>query len=91
MPENNNKVYVKVEAVFDEAGQIMPTAIHWEDGLVYYISKVTDVRTATAHKAGAFGDRYAVLIQGRMSYQYFERNHSSYGNNLGRWFIERKI
>ena len=90
MPENYNKVYVKVEAVFDEAGQIMPTAIHWEDGLVYYISKVTDIRQAAALKVGGQGDRYTVSVRGQKSFLFFERNTNQTGNNIGRWFVERK-
>jgi hypothetical protein len=41
-------------------------------------------------KAGGQGDRYTVMINGHQSYLFFERNASLTGNNIGRWFVERR-
>lgn len=87
---NNLKVYVPVKAIFTDDGTIRPIALAWEDGQVYEIDRVLEVRPAAAMKAGGQGDRYTVLINGRSSYLFFERNHSLTGNNLGRWFVERR-
>ena len=84
------KVYVAVAAEFDADGRIIPTMITWEDGTKYEIDRVTDIRQAAAMKAGGQGDRYTVQINGHQSYLFFERNASMTGNNIGRWFVERR-
>ena len=87
---NNLKVYVKVDAAFDEDGKMIPTSLVWEDGTTYEIDRVTDIRQAAAMKAGGQGDRYTVMIGGHQSYLFFERSADLTGNNIGRWFVERK-
>jgi len=84
------KVYVQVSAEFDEAGRMLPRVIVWEDGMKYRIDRVTAIKQAAAMKCGGQGDRYTVWINGQMSYLYFERNASLTGNNIGRWFVERR-
>ena len=91
MPDpKDNKVYVKVTAVFDEDGKMMPTELLWEDGTTYYIQKVVDVRSAVARKVGGLAERYTVIIQGRESYLFFEPIKNAGGCLNGRWFVERK-
>ena len=53
--ENKVKTYVSVEVLFDEAGQMIPRAVQWEDGRVFTIDKVLDVRPAASLKAGGQG------------------------------------
>ncbi len=84
------KVYVAVKADFREDGRILPREITWEDGHKYIIDRVTDIRQAAAMKAGGQGDRYTVMIGGKQSYLFFERSANLSGNNIGRWFVERK-
>jgi hypothetical protein len=42
-------------------------------------------------KAGGQGDRYTIRVSGREKYLFFERNASTLGNNIGRWFVERNV
>lgn len=84
------KVYVAVKADFSEDGTMLPREITWEDGTVFVIDRVTDIRQAAAMKAGGQGDRYTVNIKGQQSYLFFERSPNLTGNNIGRWFVERK-
>ncbi len=84
------KVYVPVEVEFKANGQMTPVSITWEDGKIYMIDKITDVRPAPAMKAGGQGDRYTVTINGKQSYLFFERNASVTGANIGKWFVERR-
>ena len=91
MNQLETKVYVPVKAAFDQYGQMLPWELIWEDGHRYRIDKVTDIRQAAAMKAGGQGDRYTVWINGQQSYLFFERNANLSGNNLGRWFVERKM
>lgn len=84
------KVYVAVAAEFDSEGRLIPTVITWEDGNRYEIDRVTNICQAAAMKAGSQGDRYTIQINGQRSYLFFERNASIAGNNIGRWFVERR-
>ena len=84
------KVYVAVKADFREDGIMMPREITWEDGTKFEIDRILDIRQAAAIKAGGQGDRYTVRIKGKQSYLFFERSTNQTGNNIGRWFVERK-
>lgn len=84
------KVYVGTTAKFNADGVMIPTSVIWEDGHEYIIDRVTDIRQAAALRAGGQGDRYTVRINGRESYLFFERSTALTGNNIGRWFVERK-
>lgn len=84
------KVYVAVKADFREDGIMMPREITWEDGTQFEIDRILDIRQAAAMKSGGQGDRYTVRIRGKQSYLYFERSTNQTGNNIGRWFVERR-
>ena len=84
------KVYVAVAAEFDSEGCLIPTEITWEDGSKYEIDRVMDIRQAAAMKAGGQGDRYTIWVGGQQSYLFFERSAKASGNNIGRWFVERR-
>ena len=88
---NSVKVYVRVNVVFGEDGEMHPRSLRWEDGRVYPIDRVLDVRPSGAAKAGGHGDRYTVRIGGRETYLFFE--HSVDGDDAapGRWFVERRL
>ena len=88
--QRNPKVYVAVKADFNEDGIMLPREITWEDGTKYAIDRVLDIRQAAAMKAGGQGDRYTVRINGQQSYLFFERSTNQTGNQLGRWFVERR-
>ena len=85
------KVYVEVNASFNEDCLMIPKSLVWEDDTTYHIDKVTDIRQAAALKAGGQGDRYTIHINGRQSYLFFERSTNLSGNVIGRWFVERKV
>ena len=87
---DNAKVYVGVNASFEADGRMLPKTLTWEDGTVYEVDKVLDIRQAAAMKVGGQGDRYTVSIRGQCSYLYFERSMELSGNKLGRWFVERR-
>ena len=87
----NIKVYVAVKAAFGDDGTLIPFELTWEDGHRYTIDRVTDIRQAAAMKAGGQGDRYTIIVNGKQSYLFFERSTSVSGNNIGRWFVERRV
>ncbi|WP_312613856.1 hypothetical protein [Oscillibacter sp.] len=86
----NTKVYVPVITAFDSEGRMQPFRIRWEDGEVYKIDRVLDVRPAPALKAGGQGDRYTIQINGKQSYLFFETSTDQSGPVKGRWFVERR-
>ena len=84
------KVYVAVKADFAADGTLLPRVITWEDGEKFAIDKIIDIRQAAAMKAGGQGDRYTIMVHGKQSYLFFERSTNLTGNNIGRWFVERR-
>mgnify|MGYP000463604895 CR=1 FL=1 len=87
---NNAKVYVPVLAAFGADGKMIPRRIRWEDGQVYDVDRVLDIRPAAALKAGGQGDRYTVQICGKQSYLFFESSTDPSSFVKGRWFVERR-
>lgn len=85
------KVYVQVNVNFREDGVMLPREIVWENGVTYQIDRVSDIRQAAAMKAGGQGDRYTIIIGGQSSFLFFERSANQVGNNIGRWFVERRL
>ncbi len=77
----SRRVYVEVAAVFTPEGQIVPRQIRWEDGTLFPIDRVTDIRKASATKAGGCGLRYTIRIQGKQTYLFLDED---------RWFVEGK-
>ena len=82
--------YVEVSVNFDSSGKMQPSALVWEDGHRYEIDRVREIQPAPALKAGGQGDRYTVMICGQQCYLFFERSAALTGNNIGRWFVERR-
>lgn len=75
------KVYVDVTARFASDGDLRPLAVQWEDGRIYQVDRVLDVRPAASLKAGGAGIRYRVLIGSCETFLFLEEN---------RWFVERR-
>jgi len=80
------RVYVGMRVSFSEDGNMTPVAIKWEDGRVFEIARVLDVRRA-ASAAGSMGVRYTVKVAGQARRLFFEDDWSETGRP--RWFIER--
>ena len=89
MPEQP-KVYVPVRVDFTAGGRMLPRSLRWEDGRVYPIDRVLDIRPASAQKAGGRGDRYTVRIGGRETYLFFEHSLTEQDECPGKWFVERR-
>ena len=53
---SNPKVYVSVSTSFDHEGRMFPREIRWEDGTIYEIDKILDIRQAAALDVGSGGD-----------------------------------
>ena len=85
------KAYVPVEVSFDERGFMHPVRLIGQDGKVFEIDRVIQIKPAAAMKAGGQGDRYTIRIAGKETYLFFERSTSEKGAIIGRWFVEKKI
>ena len=75
----SRKVYVEVIAVFTSQGQILPRHIRWENGTLFTIDRVMDIRPAAATKVGGCGLRYTVRIKGQQTHLFLDED---------RWFVE---
>ena len=85
------KAYVPVEVSFDERGFMHPVRLIGQNGKVFEIDRVIQIKPAAAMKAGGQGDRYTIRIAGKETYLFFERSTSEKGAIIGRWFVEKKI
>ena len=74
------KINLQVNADFDLDGNIRPRTITWEDGRVFEIDRILDVRRAASLKAGGLGIRYICRIRGKEVKLF---------NDEGHWFIEK--
>ncbi|NLC17437.1 MAG: hypothetical protein GX756_06130 [Clostridiales bacterium] len=72
------KKFVEVIAKYNQEGQIRPLKIIWEDGRVFEIQRITDIRPAASLKAGGAGLRYSCIINKKKVYLFLEDN---------KWFI----
>lgn len=77
----SSKVFVEVTARHDTHGNVRPLSIKWEDGRVFEIDRLLDVRQAPALKAGGVGIRYTCRICNKQVYLF---------DDEGKWFVERK-
>ena len=76
------KKYVDMVVRYYPDGTITPLAVWWEEGIVYPIDKIVDVRPCASLKAGGAGIRYTCMIQGHEKYIWLEEN---------KWFVEAKV
>ena len=69
------KINLQVNADFDLDGNIRPRAITWEDGRVFEIDRILDVRRAASLKAGGLGIRYICRIRGKEVKLFNDEGH----------------
>ena len=77
----SGKVYVAVTVHYDSLGNMVPTAIEWEDGRIFEVDRILDVRPAASLKGGGRGIRYRCRILGKERDLWFEDPQ---------WFVEGK-
>ncbi len=74
------KINLEVIAKFDVNGNIRPVSIVWEDGRVFPVDRILDIRKAASLKAGGLGMRYICRICGKTVTLFNDENH---------WFMEK--
>ena len=75
------KIFVEVNAKFDLGGRMLPQEIVWEDGRIFSIDKIVDIRQAASLKAGGQGIRFTCRIGNQEKFLYYEKPY---------WFVEGK-
>lgn len=75
------KKFVPVIAKFEEDGNITPMQVFWEDGRVFNIDYILDIRPRASLKVGGQGVRYLCRIMNKDVYIYYEEP---------KWFVESK-
>ena len=75
------KVFVEVIYLNTTNGSIIPQKVIWEDGRVFEVDRVLDVRQAASLAVGGCGIRYTYRILDKETYLFFEE---------GKWFVEGK-
>ncbi|MBP2643723.1 MAG: hypothetical protein H6Q67_1610, partial [Firmicutes bacterium] len=61
-------------------GTIRPLSLKWEDGRIFEIDRLIDVRRAASLKGGGLGIRYTCKIMGKQVYLFEDE---------GKWFLEK--
>ena len=56
------KIFVEITARHDINGNVRPLAIKWEDGRVFDVEPLLDVRQAPSLKGGGLSTRYTCRI-----------------------------
>ena len=59
-------------AKFEEDGRIIPLQVLWEDGRVFEIDRILDMRPGVSLKAGGQGIRYVCRILNKEACLYYE-------------------
>jgi len=79
--KNDYKVYVDVIEERTKDGFLRPISFEWEDGERYEIDRIVTACPGHSLKAGGYGIRYTVMVNGKQTYMFLEEN---------KWFMERK-
>lgn len=79
--KNDFKVYIDVTEFRSKDGKLIPLSFIWEDDVEYEIDRIIDFCPGHSLKAGGYGIRYTVEIEGKQTFMFLEEN---------RWFMERK-
>lgn len=74
------KIILTVNVRHETDGRSFPTSIVWEDGRLFAIDKILDIRRAACLKNGGVGIRYICKICGKNIELYDEE---------GIWFMEK--
>ena len=78
----SRKVYVSVVAEIDEDGNKRPLSIRWEDGRVYEIDRITEIKRAFAVKVGGTAVRYTIVVSSKVTFLFEDE---------GKWFVESYV
>ena len=74
------KINLAVNVRHEICGTQVPIYIIWEDGRIFEVDRLLEVRAAASLKAGGVGVRYLCRIRNKMVALF---------NEESRWFIEK--
>ena len=75
------KKFIKVQAIFDCDGNLMPELIIWDNKQRFSIERVTDIRYTDNPGAEEPELRFTCVILGREKYVYYSKS---------RWYVDAK-
>ena len=75
------KVFVDVIAKFTKDGDLEPESFTWENGHIYEIDKILDMKKAASLKVGGHGIRYLCRVRNKEVVLFLED---------GKWFLEAR-
>lgn len=83
-----DRVYVRVDVIFDTMSYMKPTAIHWPDGRCFPIEEIISVRNAEAVDSTCTGICYTICVRGQEKRLFFERANQRFSDQVGRWYVQ---
>lgn len=64
--------FINVRALMRYDGRVIPLEIEWEDGRIFAIDKVLDIRKVASTKGGGKGVRYTCRILNKEKYLFLD-------------------
>ncbi len=83
MEQSIHKKYIKVNADFTVEGNVIPCSVEDDEGNVFEIQKIIDIRRAACLRAGGMGLRFTCIVDGYEKKIYYEDSKDS-----NKWFVE---
>jgi hypothetical protein len=77
----SSKVFVEITAKHDVNGKIRPLTIKWEDGRIFEVDHVLDLRQAASLKGGGLGIRYTCRIRNKEAYLFNDEGKCMWKEN----------
>ena len=77
----NVKIYVDVNALISQDGELIPKSLVWEDGKTYEIDRIKRKERCANRKAGGTGVMYTCMVGGKECHLYYE---------VDKFFMEKK-
>ena len=78
--DSAHKKYINVNAEFTKEGEVIPHSVVDDDGEIFEIQRIKDIRRAASLRAGAVGIRFTCIIDGYEKVIFYEDNC--------KWFVE---
>ena len=63
---------ITVSALMKPSREVLPLSVVWEDGRVFEVDKILDIRPSAGTNGGGMGLRYRVRILGQEKFLYLD-------------------
>lgn len=83
----SDRLYVQVEAEFDQTGFVKPKSITWQDGRNFKIDEIQSFSDASAIQPGLSGICYTVTIRNKTKQLFLDSKSLGSSRLFFRWYV----